>query len=255
MKAVLFIVERDFKVFLRYKWWLVGLIGMNLADLFIMAIVFTGMVRSEIVGNYFKFFAPGITITALFAAAFVIGREINWEVRRGFSHYTLSLPIMRWELAAGRVLAGGLRGMVYMAPLLLTTFLSLGFPSPSNFLLILGTLFLLASGTSGLSIALAVSTKSFEKFVTARGVLYYMLFFCSTVFYPMTVVEGVAPLPLIALARINPLSAGADLLRALLQAPMGATLPTVDLVKNLMVFSAIFTLSGAIAYIKILEAR
>ena len=114
MKAILHLLEYDFRRFLRYRWWILGLISMNLADLFIMAMVFTKMVNPNIILNYFRFFSPGITITASFAAAFTIGREINWEVRRNFSHYMLSLPMTRRELASGRMLSGGLRGMIYM---------------------------------------------------------------------------------------------------------------------------------------------
>jgi len=250
MKAILHILEYDFRRFLRYKWWMLGLISMNLADLFIMAMVFTKMVNPNIILNYFQFFSPGITITASFAAAFTIGREINWEVRRNFSHYMLSLPMTRRELASGRMLSGGLRGMIYMSPLLLTTFIFLGFPTPLQLLTILGAMFLLVAGTSGLSIAIAASTKSFEKFVTARGVIYYLLFFCSTVFYPLKAIQGVLPQPLILLAQLNPLSCGADLIRAYL---LGSPPFTADLLQNLLIFSTIFTVSGAAAYIKIME--
>jgi hypothetical protein len=44
VKAVLHILEHDFRNFFRYKWWLVGLISMNLADLFIMAIVYNRII-------------------------------------------------------------------------------------------------------------------------------------------------------------------------------------------------------------------
>ncbi|MGD8507174.1 MAG: ABC transporter permease [Candidatus Bathyarchaeota archaeon] len=252
MKSILFLLEYDFKNFMRYKWWIAMLISMNLADLFVMALVFARMVTFD----YFKFFSPGVTITALFASAFMIGREINWEVRRSFAHYLLSLPMKRWELVAGRTLAGGLRGILYSFPLLLTTFAFLGFPAPHEFLLILGALFLLATGTAGLSIAIAASTRSFEKFVTARGLLYYMLFFCSTVFYPLDKILGVLPQPLILFAQLNPLSAGADLIRVLLSAyTAGSMTPIFELLRNLLAFSAIFTLGGSFAYIKILEAK
>jgi hypothetical protein len=40
MKGIIYMVEHDFRNFFRYKWWLVGLISMNLADLFISAIVY-----------------------------------------------------------------------------------------------------------------------------------------------------------------------------------------------------------------------
>ena len=192
MKAILHIVEHDFRNFFRYKWWLVGLISMNLADLFIMAIVYNNMLSTTVreqIKNYFNFFAPGLTVTGLFASAFMIGREINMERRREVHQYMLSLPMTRMELAIGRVLSGGLRGMVYMSPLLLTCFAFLGFPTVWQFLIILAVLFFLAIGISGLSIAIAVSTSSLEKFITARGLVYYTLFFCSSVFYPLSLIQ------------------------------------------------------------------
>jgi ABC-type polysaccharide/polyol phosphate export permease len=251
LKGIFYLLEYDFRNFIRYKWWIAMLISMNLADLFVMALVLANMVRFD----YFRFFSPGVTITALFASAFMIGREVNWEVRRSYAHYLLSLPMKRWELVAGRTLAGGLRGILYSFPLLLTTFFFLGFPTASEFLLILGALFLLATGTAGLSIALASSTKSFEKFVTSRGVLYYLLFFCSTVFYPLDVIVKVLPHFFVLFAQFNPLSAGADLIRVLLSVYAGSYVPPLfELLRNLLAFSMIFTFGGSFAYIKILEA-
>jgi len=260
MKAVLHVIEHDFRNFFRYKWWLAGLISMNLADLFIMAVVYNQMVSQEIIGHftsYFNFFAPGVTVIGLFASAFMIGREINMEVRRQIHHYMLSLPITRIELAVGRLLAGGLRGMVYMSPLLLTTFLFLGFPSLSQLLVILGTLFLLATGISGLSIVTAVSTTSFEKFVTARGLVYYVLFFCSSIFYPLSLIqklgqEGVMPQPLVVLAELNPLSSGVDIIRSFL---LGSPPFTFNMIRNLVVFSVVFATTGTFAYMKIIERK
>ena len=253
-------IEHDFRNFFRYKWWLAGLISMNLADLFIMAVVYNQMVSSEIVEqikSYFTFFAPGVTIVGLFASAFMIGREINMEVRRQIHHYLLSLPITRLELAVGRLLAGGLRGMMYMSPLLLTTFLFLGFPTLPQLFVILGALFLLAMGISGLSIATAVSTKSFEKFVTARGLVYYVLFFCSSIFYPLSLIqllgrEGVMPQPIVKLAELNPLSNGADLIRSFL---IGTQDFTVNMIRNVVVFSVVFATTATFAYMKIIERK
>ena len=260
MKAILHIIEHDFRNFFRYKWWLAGLISMNLADLLIMAVVYNQMVSPEIAEltkSYFNFFAPGVTVVGLFASAFMIGREINMEVRRQIHHYMLSLPITRLELAVGRLFAGGLRGMVYMSPLLLTTFLFLGFPSLPQLLVILGALLLLATGISGLSIATAVSTTSFEKFVTARGLVYYVLFFCSSIFYPLSLIqtlgrEGVMPQPIVVLAEFNPLSSGADLIRSFL---LGDPPFTLNMVRNLLVFSVIFATTATFAYMKIIERR
>jgi ABC-2 type transport system permease protein len=260
MNAVLSVVEYDFRNFFRYKWWLVGLISMNLADLFIQALIYNNMlsnVMKSTIVNYFDFFAPGLTVTGLFASAFMIGREINMERRREVHHYMLSLPMTRLELAVGRVLSGGFRGMVYMIPLLLTCFAFVGVPSISQLLLILAVLFLLAMGISGLSIALAVSTSSLEKFITARGAVYYALFFCSSVFYPISLIqtlgqEGKFPMPLVILAEINPLTNASDMIRSFL---LGKPTFSINMIISVVIFSAIFTLTAAFAYIEIIERK
>jgi len=258
MKAVLHILEHDFRNFFRYKWWLVGLISMNLADLFIMAIVYNQMLSSDVmqdIKSYFNFFAPGLAVTGLFASAFMIGREINMERRREVHHYMLSLPMTRLELAVGRVLSGGLRGMLYMSPLLITCFAFLGLPNIWQLLLILAVLFLLAVGISGLSIAIAVSTSSLEKFITARGLVYYTLFFCSSVFYPLSLIQqlgkdGKFPMVLVNLAEINPLSNASDIIRSFL---LGNPTFSPSWILNILIFSGLFTVSAAFAYIKIIQ--
>jgi len=246
-------VEHDFRNFFRYKWWLVGLISMNLADLFVSALVYNTIlklsVRSEI-GSYFNFFAPGLAVTGLFASAFMIGREVNMERRREVHHYMLSLPMARWELAIGRVLSGGLRGMMYMSPLLLTCFIFVGFPTVWQLLLILAVLFLLAVGISGLSISIAASTSSLEKFITARGAVYYVLFFCSTVFYPIQVIQSAGP-ALATLAEINPLSGASDMIRSILL-PQFFTFSYLSIL-YIAAFSAIFTSTATFAYMKLIE--
>ncbi len=252
MKAIIHVIEYDFRNFFRYRWFIAALIAMNLADLFISAIVFTQMTS---IVNYFKFFAPGLAVVGLFASAFMIGREINMEVRREIHHYMLSLPMTRTELAIGRVLGGGLRGMVYMTPLLITNFIVLSFPTLPQLLLILVTLLLLAIGISGVSIAIATSTTSFEKFVTARGAVYYLFFFCSSVFYPLYVIQELSERglwPLVAFAQINPLTNGSDLIRSfLLNSPEFTFSPLMLL--DVAVFSVIFAFLAVFAYTRILQ--
>jgi ABC-2 type transport system permease protein len=254
LKALLDVIEYDFRHFFRFRWFVIGLIAMNLADLFISAVIFTQMTS---IVDYFKFFAPGLAVVGLFASAFMIGREINMEVRREIHHYMLSLPLTRNELALGRVLAGGLRGMLYVTPLLLTNFIVLHFPTLQDLLLILATLFLLAIGIAGISITLAVSIKSFEKFVTARGVTYYLFFFCSTVFYPAVVIQELANrglAPLVTFAQINPLSNASDLIRSLLLGPPNYVFSPLMIV-DVAVFSAIFASLATFAYANIINRQ
>lgn len=246
-------VEHDFRNFFRYKWWLVGLISMNLADLFISALVYNTILRADLgIGSYFNFFAPGLAVTGLFASAFMIGREINMERRREVHHYMLSLPMTRMELAIGRVLSGGLRGMMYMSPLLLTCFVFVGFPTVGQLLLILAVLFMLAIGISGLSITIAVSTSSLEKFITARGAVYYLLFFCSTVFYPISVIQNVGG-ALATVAEANPLSGASDMIRSFLL-PSYFSFSYLSII-YITIFSVIFASLAAFAYMKILERK
>ena len=163
----------------------------------------------------------------------------------------------RIELAVGRVLSGGLRGMVYMSPLLLTCFIFLGLPTLPQFFVILGILFLTAIGIAGLSIAIAVSTSNLEKFVTARGLVYYALFFCSSVFYPLSLIqtlgsEGKFPSILVMFAEANPLSNTSDTMRSfLLGSPQFSYYSIIDII----LFSLIFTFTAAFAYIKIIERK
>ena len=259
MSQIIHIVEHDFRNFFRYKMWLVGLIAMNLCDLFISALVYNKVLNVAKAGitNYFTFFAPGLVVTGLFASAFMIGREVNMERRREVHHYMLCLPMARFELAVGRVLSGGLRGMIYMSPLLLTCFIFVGFPTLPQFFIILGILFLTGIGIAGLSIAIAVSTSNLEKFVTARGLIYYALFFCSSVFYPLSLIqnlgsEGKFPAVLVMFAEINPLTSTSDTMRSfLLGSPPFSYYSIIDIV----VFSIIFTFTAAFAYIKIIERK
>jgi ABC-2 type transport system permease protein len=257
IKGIVYIVEHDLRNFFRYKWWLAGLVAMNLADLFITAVVYNKMLSDQItleIKSYFSFFAPGLAVTGLFASAFMIGREVNVERRREIHHYMLSLPMTRIELAVGRVISGGVRGLIYMTPLLLTCFLFLGLPSIPQLLLILAMLFLLAMGISGLSISIAVSTSSLEKFITARGLVYYTLFFCSSVFYPLSLIQhlgdlGQFPGILVTFAEVNPLSSGSDMIRSFL---LGYPAFSQYWIVSALVFCVIFTVTAVVTYIKIL---
>jgi len=246
MHGVFAVIEHDLRVFFKYRFTLAGLISMNLADLLIMAVVYTRMVSF----NYFQFLAPGVVATGLFAAAFVIGREVNMETRRGYNEYLLSLPLRRSEFVLGRMTAGGLRGIIYAIPLLGLAMLILKFPTLTQFGLMLFAMYLLSMGISGLAISLAVALKGFERFTTARSLLYLLLIFCSTVFYPLTVLRTILPTSLVLFARLNPLSAVSDLIRGYL---IGTPPVTTQSWTELVTFSGVFIIVGAGFYRLALE--
>lgn len=246
MTGMAAVVEHDFRVFLKYRWFLAGLISMNLADLLIMGVVYTRMVSFD----YFQFLAPGIVAMGLFAAAFVIGREVNMETRRGYNLYLLSLPLTRRDLVGGRMVSGGIRGLIYATPLLILAMIILRFPTPLQIGLMLFAMYLLGMGVSGLAIGLAVLLRSFEKFTTARSLLYLLLIFWSSVFYPISVLQQLFKGPAVLLAEANPLSTLSDLLRGYL---MGTPAVTMFSWLQLLVVCGGLILAGSGLYLTAIE--
>jgi len=95
-----------------------------------------------------------------------------------------------------------------------------------------------------------VALRSFERFTTARSLLYLLLIFCSTVFYPLAVLQQILPGSLILLAQWNPLSRVSDLIRGYL---MGTPPVTAQGWIELLAFSGVFILCGAGLYSAAIE--
>ena len=60
------------------------------------------------------------------------------------------------------------------------------------------------------------------------------------------------PQPIVIAAELNPLSSGADIIRSFL---LGDPTFTLNMVKNLVVFSLVFTITATFAYMKIIERK
>ncbi len=248
--AFVYIVEHDVRNFFKYKWWLAGLISMNIADIAILALIFSNMITRF---QYFSFVLPGIVVGALFASAFAIGREINIEIRRGIHYYLLSLPLSKNEIIFGRIISGGIRGLIYMSPFLIISIIYYYYvmkttPTLQSFIVSLIILLILSLGISSLSISMAASTRSFDLYVTLRGLLYFVLLFCSTIFYPIQVLD-MLPQPIPIIAAYNPVTHGADILRNALS---GGQLPLQN-VLHATIFSTVFIIIGAIIYSKTIQ--
>ncbi|UNQ73647.1 ABC transporter permease [Infirmifilum sp. NZ] len=213
LRSVALIVYRDLSRFWKYRFWLAGQIGMNLADILIYALVFNNMVNTQLIPDYFKFFTTGVIAIAAFASAFSIGREVGIEIRREYTHYLLGLPFSRTSLVAGRILGGMLRGVVYQSSFIVLAALLVGMPSPYGWLLVLFTSLALSASMSGLAIAISSSTKDFNLQATFRALTYYVFFFFSNVFYPKQVLEMRFPKPVAEAVGYTPVSLAADIYR------------------------------------------
>lgn len=256
MRKIINVMERDIRVFFSYRFMLASLIAMTLTDLFIMAIVFNRIIDKRVFFNYdfFSYLTPGISVMALFAAAYTMGREVNWETRRGFTHYLLSLPIRRSVLVTGRILSGGLRGMMLAMPLHVLALIILKVPSVQELLILWGFMFIVGSGLAGLSVLLGGSSKSFEFLVVTRGITYFFLFFVSTIFYPITIIRRILPEPLPTMAEYNPISGMVEMLRSVLldDYPLMSGIEVNHAVR-LLITSVSFLILGIAMYYKLLR--
>ena len=243
------IIERDLRNFFKYKYWIIVLLVTNLADLLIMAASFSQLVTVEWIAgvefNYFLFFAPGITVLSLFGASFIMGIEVSQERHSQRIHYLLSLPIDRFQFIVARAFAGAIRSMIFSVPLLIIAIVLIGIPSFLNLILVLGALFVLAMGLTSLSIILATAIQNTRRYQLVRGFVSMWLMFGSTVFYPRNVMVNIPGMGVIADA--NPLSYGANILRALLDPNFVGPIRVLDIV-GLLIFSCLMVYFGLYFY-------
>ncbi len=213
MRGVWLVAYRDLSRFWKYRFWLAGQLGMNLADILIYALVFSNMVDTRLIPDYFKFFTTGVIAIAAFASAFSIGREVGIEIRREYTHYLLGLPFSRGEVVAGRILGGTLRGVIYQSSFVALAAILVGTPDLLGWLLVLYTSLALSASMSGLAIAISSLTKDFNLQATFRALTYYIFFFLSNVFYPRQVLELRFPGAVAEAIGYTPVSLAADIYR------------------------------------------
>ena len=247
------VAERDLKTFLQYKFVLILRALWFLAQIALFGLIVDHMVKEDVQavtgGNYFHFYAAGIIITLLYSMTVFIGYDIYEEADHGVTEYLLSLPISRRELVLGRAIGGGLRSFLYVAPLMLVILIMIGIIDPIRILIAFAALFLFAFGVAGMSITIAVSIKSHDRFDILLGVLNAFIVRLSTTMYPIAFM----PEQYASLAQFNPLTFAADIFRwgAGIEAVL-LTNPFISILGIVMFFS-VFTFLGIIFYERRLE--
>ena len=253
MKRVFLVAERDLKTFLQYKFVLILRALWFLAQIALFGLIVNHMVKEEVQavtgGSYFHFYAAGIIITLLYSMTVFIGYDIYEEADHGVIEYLLSLPVSRRELVLGRAIGGGLRSFLYVAPLMFVILLMIGITEPIRILIAFAALFLFAFGVAGMSITIAVSIKSHDRFDILLGVLNAFIVRLSTTMYPIAFM----PEQYASLAQFNPLTFAADIFRwgAGLEAVL-LTNPFIS-VLGIILFFSVFTFLGIIFYERRLE--
>jgi len=215
LKQIRFVVERDLRMFMRYKFILImrGIWFVSQVALFGLVVSKMVEVAAAAAGiNYFQYYVAGVTIITLYSTSMFIGYDIFEEAEHGVFEYLLTLPVSRRELVLGRSIGGGLRSFIYVGPLLVVVLSLLGVSNPFHFLLALASLFLFAFGVSGMSITIAVAMKSGDKYDILIGVLDALIVRLSTTMYPPVYLQQAMP-TYATIAQFNPLTYASDLFR------------------------------------------
>lgn len=222
---------------------------------FVSQIALFGLIASRMIAipDYFRYYVSGLSVMTLYSAAIFIGFDIYEEAEHGVFEYLLSLPVSRRQLVLGRSIGGGLRSFIYVGPLIAISLYVIGAINPLSFLVSLLALFLFSFGVSGMSITLAVTIKSSDRFDIFMGVLDALIVRLSTAMYPLAIVQAANPV-YGGLASFNPITYAADLFR------WGTGIESIITLQNplipllgIIAFFSFFTFVGVVIYDKSIE--
>jgi len=250
----LVVVERDVRTFFRFKVLIIMRSIWFAAQVAFFGLIASRMVVPELADIYFEYYVAGVVVMMLYSASVFIGYDIFEEAEHGVFEYLLSLPISRRELVLGRSIGGGIRSFIFVGPLIAITLFVIGLANPLNLLIALSALFLFAFGVSGMSITIAVTLKSGDRFDIFMGVLNALIVRLSTAMYPQAFVQQ-ASLTYAEISRFNPVTFASDMFRWGTGIERYLTMTPMPLaaILGLVLFFFAFTLVGVTFYEKRLE--
>ncbi len=241
------IALRDIATLFRTPWIIISRSLAFIIQLFVFATLISRLVvlPSDPSFNFFQYYAIGSVVGTIASISFVIGYDIFEEAEEGVLDYLLTLPVSRRQFIIGRALGGALRAMIYIIPMFVIVAILENFQSPLTITAALLDLFLLAFGVTGLSITVAVSVRSANRFDVVLALLELAVSRASTALYPAIAM----PVYVAAIAPFSPVSLAANSAR---DALTGAGLNVAGLA-GLIAFVIVFLGLGAAFYFKKLE--
>src|SRR3989440_5746079 len=242
-RLVLQMARRDISTLFRTPWIIISRSLAFIVQLFVFAYLISGFVVKF--PNYFEYYAVGSVVGTIASISFIIGYDIFEEAEEGLLDYLLTLPISRRQFIIGRALGGAVRAMIYIIPMFLVVSFIEGFAKPLSIISALLSLFLLAFGVTGMSITVAVSVKSANRFDVVLALLELAVSRGSTALYPIAFM----PLYVSIFAPFSPVSFAADSARASL---VGFSLD-LPAIAGLVAFVFVFLGLGAAFYFRRLE--
>src|SRR5213080_2937537 len=244
---ILQIALRDISVLFRTPWIIISRSLAFIIQLFVFAFLISELVviPGRPSSYFFEYYAVGSVVGTIASISFIIGYDIFEEAEEGVLDYLLTLPVSRRQFIIGRALGGALRAIIYIIPMFLVVAVIEGFAQPLSILSALLSLFLLAFGVTGMSITVAVSVKSANRFDVVLALLELAVSRASTALYPIAFM----PLYVSVFAPFSPVSFAADSARASL---VGFTLD-LPAIAGLIAFVVVFLGLGAAFYFRRLE--
>ena len=235
---------RDIRVLFRTPWIMISRSLAFVIQLFVFAYLFRLIVTVQGF-DFLKYYAIGSVVATLAGIAFIIGYDIFEEAEEGVLDYLLTLPVSRRQFIIGRALGGATRAMIYTIPMFTIVAVLENFTNPFSIATAMLSLFLLAFGVTGLSITMAVSVRSANRFDVTLALLELAVSRASTALYPIAFMPAYVQ----ALAPYSPVTFAADSARAALT---GFPLD-VPALAGLVGFVVIFLGLGSAFYFKRLE--
>ena len=242
-RLILQMARRDISTLFRTPWIIISRSLAFIIQLFVFAYLISGLVVKF--PGYFEYYAVGSVVGTLASISFIIGYDIFEEAEEGLLDYLLTLPITRRGFIIGRALGGAIRAMIYTIPMFVIVAVLERFVNPFSLLLSVADLFLLAFGVTGLSITMAVSVRSANRFDVTLALLELAVSRASTALYPIAFM----PTYVATFAPYSPVTFAADSARAAL---LGTSLDVLGLA-GLIGFVAVFLGLGATFYFRRLE--
>ncbi len=242
LNGMLRITFVDLSYFFRTKWLIGTLVALNITDMLVVGLVYKGMITSI---NYFNFYAPGVIVTGLFFASFDVGRRVHLGLTEGVSQYYLTLPVSLNEVVMAHLISAGLGGAIYAG--ILTAVASAFLPQlvTVSTLLLIPFMFILAMGLAGIAAVLNLFSKAGDRYWVFADGLQTVLVSLSTIAYPLSTVKSYLPPALVTFVEYNPLSQGAEALRAVIN---GYTSSPVFNLPALLLTSLALLAVGVVSY-------
>lgn len=242
------LIERDLRTLVKSPFIVINRTIFFLIQLFVFAALVSQLAKA-LPFNYFQFYSVGAVVSTITSIAFIIGEDLFEEEEMGLLDYLLSLPFGHSLFVVGRALGGAVRGLIYVAPMVVLVAYLDGYSSPFGVLGALLVIFVLATGISGLSITLAMLIRNANRFDIMIALAELATVRVSAAIYPLSYM----PRALQPAATYSPVTSASDLVRAIFLPGYGAGVS--ETVVLLLFVAVFFGLGSAFLFRKIEGGR